>query len=44
MIEPSDEEARREPSGENISDVTMAGWPPRVISHTPVIASKIWTI
>jgi hypothetical protein len=44
MIECPDEEARREPSGEKISDLTYSGWLPRVISHIPVIASKIWTI
>jgi hypothetical protein len=44
MIEYSDEEARRDPSPENMSDLTVDGWCPRVISHTPVIASKIWTL
>jgi hypothetical protein len=44
MMEHLDEEAMRDPSGENISDVTESVWRPRVVSHTPVIASKIWTI
>jgi hypothetical protein len=44
MIKDLEEEAMRDPSGENKSDVTSSsGWLCRVISHTPVIASKIWT-
>jgi hypothetical protein len=45
MIEYS-EEGRSVQSGGNMSDVTTTelGWLPTVISYTPVIASKIWTI
>jgi hypothetical protein len=44
MIEDLEEEAMSDPSGENINDsMSSYGWLCRVISHTPVIASKIWT-
>jgi hypothetical protein len=43
-IEYLDEEARKDPSGENMIHVTSSAWLLRVISHTPVTASKTCTI
>jgi hypothetical protein len=44
MIEDLEEQAMRDPSDENMSDLMLSsGWFCRVISRTPVIASKIWT-